>query len=56
MLRITGGKVYDPANGLDIQRRFRRFDPGEGTESARTGKQAWRRAVRAALAWARDAG
>ena len=37
-------------------RPFARFEPGEGTGTARAGKEQWRRAVRAARSWARDTG
>jgi hypothetical protein len=32
------------------------FAPGAGAPAARSGRAGWRRAVRAALAWARDDG
>jgi glycerol kinase len=35
------------------QRAIRRFDPGPGREAARAGAREWRRAVDAALHWAR---
>ena len=34
--------------------RFARFEPGAGRQAAREGTQGWARAVRSALAWARD--
>jgi glycerol kinase len=46
--------VWGSAEEFIGTRSFRRFEPGEGTDAARLGKQEWRRAVRAALAWARD--
>ena len=48
--------VWGSAEEFMGTRHFRRFEPGEGTDAARVGKQEWRRAVRAALAWARDDG
>lgn len=48
--------VWGSAEEFIGTREFRRFEPGEGTDAARTGKQEWRRAIRAALAWARDGG
>jgi len=47
--------VWDSATEFIGTRRFTRFEPGAGTDVARAGKHEWRRAVRAALAWARDA-
>jgi hypothetical protein len=37
------------------KRDFDRFEPGAGSAVAREGAREWDRAVRAALAWARDA-
>jgi glycerol kinase len=37
-------------------RQFARFTPGEGRDAAAKAHSGWRRAVRAALGWARDAG
>ena len=37
-------------------RSFTRFEPGLGTPRAQAGAAEWRRAVRAALHWARDEG
>ncbi len=46
--------VWSDAEAFLAARRFTRFVPGDGSHAARTGHAGWRRAVRAALAWARD--
>ena len=48
--------VWPDAHAFVASRRFARFTPGDGRASAQAGRAGWRRAVRAALAWARDAG
>ena len=48
--------IWSSAEEFIGVRSFRRFDPGEGTRAVRAGKEQWRRAVRAALSWARDRG
>lgn len=50
---VAAGVWPDAASFL-AARRFTRFVPGAGREAARTGHDGWRRAVRGALAWARD--
>ncbi len=50
---IAGG-VWKDADAFLAARRFTRFVPGDGGAAARTGHVGWRRAVRGALAWARD--
>lgn len=50
---IAGG-VWKDAEAFLAARRFTRFVPGDGGALARTGHTGWRRAVRGALAWARD--
>lgn len=52
---IAGGVWRDATEFLGV-RRFRRFEPGAGSEAARRGRGEWRRAVRATLEWARDEG
>jgi glycerol kinase len=52
---IAGG-VWRDADAFLASRRFTRFVPGEGHDAARRGHGGWRRAVRGALAWARDRG
>jgi glycerol kinase len=52
---IAGG-VWKDAEAFLAARQFTRFVPGEGGVAARAGHAGWRRAVRAALSWARDAG
>ena len=37
-------------------RKFRQFAPGGGSDAARVAISEWRRATRAALAWAREEG
>jgi glycerol kinase len=46
--------VWASAEEFLAGRRFTRFLPGEGTAAAQAGAAGWARAVRAALAWARD--
>ena len=46
--------VWGSAEEFIAGRRFTRFLPGEGEAAARAGAAEWARAVRAALAWARD--
>jgi glycerol kinase len=48
--------VWGSADAFLATRTFQRFAPGAGTLAARDGALAWARAVRAALAWARDRG
>jgi glycerol kinase len=50
---VAAGVWPDAASFL-AARRFTRFLPGAGRDAARTGHEGWRRAVRGALAWARD--
>jgi glycerol kinase len=50
---LAAGVWPDPAAFL-ASRRAMRFEPGAGVSAARAGTEGWRRAVRAALAWARD--
>jgi len=50
---IAGG-VWSTAGEFIASRRFTRFVPGEGQGAAQAGAAGWARAVRAALAWARD--
>jgi glycerol kinase len=46
--------TWPDAEAFLASRRFARFAPGEGLAAAQAGRAGWRRAVRAALAWARD--
>ena len=46
--------VWSDADAFIARRRFTRFEPGAGHAAAQAGRREWRRAVRAALAWARD--
>jgi glycerol kinase len=46
--------VWRDADEFLARRRFTRFVPGDGATGARDGLRGWHRAVRAALAWARD--
>jgi glycerol kinase len=48
--------VWSSADEFLAGRSFRRLTPGAGAEAAQAGAREWRRAVRAALAWARDEG
>ncbi len=50
---IAAGVWSDPGEFLATH-RFQRFVPGAGAMAAREGAVGWARAVRAALAWARD--
>jgi glycerol kinase len=50
---LAGG-VWGSADAFLATREFARFAPGAGAEAARAGARGWARAVRAALAWARD--
>lgn len=50
---VTVGLWRDGAEFL-ASRRFTRFAPGPGRDAAATAHKGWRRAVRAALGWARD--
>ena len=50
---IAGG-VWPDAAAFLAARRFTRFVPGAGRDAASRGHDGWRRAVRGALAWARD--
>ena len=46
--------VWANADEFLTARTFKRFAPGSGQIDAHTGHREWRRAVRAALSWARD--
>jgi glycerol kinase len=46
--------VWADADAFLAARRFTRFVPGDSGPAARAGHAGWRRAVRGALAWARD--
>ena len=48
--------VWPNAQRFIEARRYTRFEPGTGRGAAQAGRREWRRAVRAALAWARDDG
>jgi glycerol kinase len=48
--------IWSDMESFLARRRFRRFEPGVGAAAARAGAREWRRAVRSALAWARDGG
>ena len=50
---LAGGVWPDPQSFI-ASRRFTTFRPGRGREFARAGLAGWGRAVRAALAWARE--
>jgi len=50
---IAGG-VWPNADAFISARQFTRFTPGSGRATALQGHAGWRRAVRAALSWARD--
>ena len=52
---IAGG-VWPDANAFLAARRYHRFSPGAAGATARAGLAGWHRAVRAAVAWARDTG
>ncbi|MDQ6886607.1 MAG: glycerol kinase GlpK [Gemmatimonadota bacterium] len=47
--------IWPDAGAFLSTRRWHRFEPGEGVRAAAEGRRGWRRAVRAALAWASDA-
>jgi glycerol kinase len=47
--------VWRDAKEFLATREFKRFEPGAGREAAAAGAAGWARAVRATLAWARDA-
>ena len=46
--------IWPDAGAFESLRRPTAFAPGEGAERAQAGRREWRRAVRAAIAWARD--
>ena len=46
--------IWGSAGEFVANRELTRFTPGEGAAAARAGLAGWNRAVRAALAWARD--
>jgi len=48
--------VWRDARAFIATRRFQRFEPGAGVAAAAEARAGWARAVRAALAWARDRG
>ena len=48
--------IWPNAAAFLATRRYHRFQPGSGVRAAGDGARGWARAVRAALAWARDAG
>jgi glycerol kinase len=48
--------VWKDASAFLATRRFQRFEPGAGVAAAAGARAGWARAVRAALAWARDRG
>ena len=48
--------VWRDAHVFIATRRFQRFEPGAGVAAAAEARAGWARAVRAALAWARDRG
>src|SRR6185437_9191613 len=48
--------VWPNAGAFLATREYRSFHPGPGAAAAAQGAHGWARAVRAALAWARDAG
>ena|SRR5687767_9631565 len=52
---VTTG-IWSSAHEFLARRRFTRFVPGTGVADALAGVAGWHRAVRATLAWARDAG
>jgi glycerol kinase len=51
---VAGG-VWPDAESFLAARRFTTFRPGQGAANARAGLAGWERAVRATVAWARDA-
>jgi glycerol kinase len=46
--------VWPDSGAFLASRRVQRFAPGPGAAAARGGVNEWRRATRAALAWARE--
>jgi hypothetical protein len=46
--------VWPDAEAFHASRTFTRFEPAKGQNVARQGLPGWRRAVRAAVHWARD--
>ncbi|HVT39392.1 MAG TPA: glycerol kinase [Gemmatimonadaceae bacterium] len=46
--------VWPDAQAFLSSRQYRRFAPGGGSAAAQTARAGWQRAVRAAVAWARD--
>ena len=46
--------VWADADEFLATRRYRRFEPGDGSAAAQAGRRGWARAIRAALSWARD--
>ena len=48
--------VWSSASSFLATRTYQRFEPGSGASAARDGAREWARAVRTALAWARDRG
>ena len=46
--------VWPDAAAFFASRSYHRFTPGPGENGARAGRAGWRRAVRAAVSWARD--
>ena len=48
--------VWPTADAFLAARTYQRFVPGEGALPAQHALRGWHRAVRAAVAWARDAG
>jgi glycerol kinase len=46
--------VWPDAAAFLSSRRYDRFAPGQGSAAAQAGRTGWKRAVRAAVAWARD--
>jgi glycerol kinase len=50
----TAAGIWPDADAFLATRRFDRFVPGAGSQNARAAVAGWDRAVRAALAWARD--
>jgi glycerol kinase len=46
--------VWSDAQAFLSSRHYQRFTPGDGSAAAQAARAGWQRAVRAALAWARD--
>jgi glycerol kinase len=46
--------IWPNAESFLATRAYRRWTPGAGAAAAQEGARGWARAVRAALAWARD--